>query len=210
MAVEGATAASMERSKDSSTAALVRRLVRTTLTRRGARDASEADVDRVYRYALRVVGSSLHASVGPDENAAADAIRRRLSREGKPAGAGVAFAELHRRLAQQPGLNARWALLHTLLRVAENAGAGNESAIVSPGADAAAAALLANPLSAAAERGGRVGGGGPDDVVPGLARAAGPGLGALAERRVQRAVILTGRLRPAVAAIALVLSLIHI
>ena len=154
MAVEGATAASMERSKDSSTAALVRRLVRTTLTRRGARDASEADVDRVYRYALRVVGSSLHASVEPDENAAADAIRRRLSREGKPAGAGVAFAELHRRLAQQPGLNARWALLHTLLRVAENAGAGNESAIITPGADAAAAALLANPLSAAAERGG--------------------------------------------------------
>jgi gamma-tubulin complex component 3 len=154
MAVEGAPAASMERSKDSSTAALVRRLVRTTLTRRGARDASEADVDRVYRYALRVVGSSLHASVEPDENAAADAIRRRLSREGKPAGAGVAFAELHRRLAQQPGLNARWALLHALLRVAENAGAGNESAIVSPGADAAAAALLANPLSAAAERGG--------------------------------------------------------
>ena len=156
MAVEGASAASMERSKDSSTAALVRRLVRTTLTRRGARDASEADVDRIYRYALRVVGSSLHASVEPDENAAADAIRRRLTRAGKPASAGVAFAELHRRLAQQPGLNSRWALLHILLRVAENAGAENESAMVSmgTGADAAAAALLANPLSASAERGG--------------------------------------------------------
>ena len=154
MAVEGASAASMERSKDSNTAALVRRLVRTTLTRRGARDASEADVDRVYRYALRVVGSSLHASVEPDENAAADAIRRRLSREGKPAAAGVEFAELHRRLAQQPGLNSRWALLHTLLRVAENAAAENAAVSQPGGADAAAAALLANPLSASAERGG--------------------------------------------------------
>ena len=154
MAVEGASAASMERSKDSNTAALVRRLVRTTLTRRGARDASEADVDRVYRYALRVVGSSLHASVEPDENAAADAIRRRLSREGKPAAAGVEFAELHRRLAQQPGLNSRWALLHTLLRIAENAAAENAAVSQPGGADAAAAALLANPLSASAERGG--------------------------------------------------------
>ena len=150
MAVEGASAASMERSKDSNTAALVRRLVRTTLTRRGARDASEADVDRVYRYALRVVGSSLHASVEPDENAAADAIRRRLSREGKPAAAGVEFAELHRRLAQQPGLNSRWALLHTLLRIAENAAAENAAVSLPGGADAAAAALLATPLSASA------------------------------------------------------------
>ena len=115
------------------------------------RDASEADVDRVYRYALRVVERLLHASVEPDENAAADAIRRRLSARGQTRGRGRGVRRRHRRLAQQPGLNARWALLHTLLRVAENAGAGNESAIVSLSALDAAAALLANP-SAAAER----------------------------------------------------------
>ena len=151
MSVQGGSVPVNGNVTDSNTSSLVRRLVRTTLNRNGASDSNEQDVDRVFRYALRVVGSSLHASVEPDENAVGDAIRRRLSRQGKPASSGVEFAELHRRFAQQPGLNSRWALLHTLLRVSENTNEENKNL---GGADAAAAALLANPLSASAEAGG--------------------------------------------------------
>ena len=152
--IGGSTSA--DQRDEGNTSALVRRLVRTTLTKKGAVRVDEQDVDRVFRYALRVVGSSLHASVEPDENAVADAVRLRLSRQGKPgSSAGVEFAELHSRLAQQPGLTQRWALLHTLLRVAETGsseskrGGGTER-----GPDAAAAAMLANPMSASSLAGG--------------------------------------------------------
>ena len=152
--IGGSTSA--DQRDEGNTSALVRRLVRTTLTKKGAVRVDEQDVDRVFRYALRVVGSSLHASVEPDENAVADAVRLRLSRQGKPgSSSGVEFAELHSRLAQQPGLTQRWALLHTLLRVAETGsseskrGGGTER-----GPDAAAAAMLANPMSASSLAGG--------------------------------------------------------
>jgi hypothetical protein len=56
----------------------------------------------------------LAASVEPDEGAAADAIKRRLGRETGATTDGLKFAELHRRLSQQPGLRNRWALLHVL------------------------------------------------------------------------------------------------
>ena len=57
---------------ETSTAALVRNLVRCTLASHGASDAPDASVERMFRYAVRLVGSSLSADVEPDEDAAAD------------------------------------------------------------------------------------------------------------------------------------------
>ena len=93
---------------------------------------------------LRLVGSSLSASVEPDENAAADAIRRRLNRVAAGGAAGIQFADLHRRLSQQPGLRSRWAPSSTLLQIAED----NETHASDP-----AAAVLVHPLSASAAAG---------------------------------------------------------
>ena len=87
----------------------------------------------------------------PDEGAAADAIKRRLGRETGATTDGLKFAELHRRLSQQPGLRNRWALLHVLQQVAEDRKAEDSSR---GGAGASAAALLIHPLSSAATAGG--------------------------------------------------------
>ena len=107
---------------ETSTAALVRNLVRCTLASHGASDAPDASVERMFRYAVRLVGSSLSADVEPDEDAAADAIARRLRRRegGSPNDVAV-FADLHRRMKQVPGLQKRWAVLHALLRASEEA-----------------------------------------------------------------------------------------
>jgi hypothetical protein len=118
MAMDGSTAAVS--SKEANTAALVRRLVRSTLAKAGASDVPDKAVEKLYRYSVRLVGSCLAASVEPDEGAAADAIKRRLIHDGASgagaglsggssngggggASAGIKFAELHRRLSQQPG-----------------------------------------------------------------------------------------------------------
>ena len=78
MAVEGAIAAPAA-SREANTAALVRRLVRSTLASRGVRaDDSERATERLYRYAVRLVGSCLATSVEPDEGATADAIKLSL------------------------------------------------------------------------------------------------------------------------------------
>ena len=143
MAVDGSAAAVP--ATDSNTASLVRRLVRATLEKDGAGDFPDATVDKLFRLAVRLVGSSLSASVEPDENAAADAIRRRLNRVAAGGAAGIQFADLHRRLSQQPGLRSRWALLHALLQIAED----NETHASDP-----AAAILVHPLSASAAAGG--------------------------------------------------------
>lgn len=143
MAVDGSAAAVS--ATDSNTASLVRRLVRATLEKDGAGDFPDATVDKLFRLAVRLVGSSLSASVEPDENAAADAIRRRLNRVAAGGAAGIQFADLHRRLSQQPGLRSRWALLHALLQIAED----NETHASDP-----AAAILVHPLSASAAAGG--------------------------------------------------------
>ena len=156
MAVEGAIAAPAA-SREANTAALVRRLVRSTLASRGVRaDDSERATERLYRYAVRLVGSCLATSVEPDEGATADAIKRKLTREGS-ATAAVKFAELHRRLAQQPGLKARWATLHALLRVSEDRRAEDRAVVPAGGgigAGAATARHIADPLSSAAAAGG--------------------------------------------------------
>ena len=119
MAADGGSASLGSSARDANTASLVRRLVRATLTKHGAGATPDADVDRLFRYAVRLVGSSLSASVEPDEGAAADAIRRRLARAGADPSAVVDFSDLHRRLSQQPGLRKRWALLHALLSPAD-------------------------------------------------------------------------------------------
>ena len=156
MAVEGAIAAPAS-SREANTAALVRRLVRSTLAARGVRaDDSERATERLYRYAVRLVGSCLASSVEPDEGATADAIKRKLTREGS-ATAAVKFAELHRRLAQQPGLKSRWAVLHALLQVSEDRRAEDHAVVPAGGgigAGAATARHIADPLSSAAAAGG--------------------------------------------------------
>ena len=111
---------------------------------RGVRaDDSERATERLYRYAVRLVGSCLATSVEPDEGATADAIKRKLTREGS-ATAAVKFAELHRRLAQQPGLKAQWATLHALLRVSEDRRA-EDRAVVPAGGGIGAGAATARP-----------------------------------------------------------------
>ena len=156
MAVEGAIAAPAS-SREANTAALVRRLVRSTLAARNVRaDDSERATERLYRYAVRLVGSCLASSVEPDEGATADAIKRKLTREGS-ATAAVKFAELHRRLAQQPGLKSRWAVLHALLQVSEDRRAEDHAVVPAGGgigAGAATARHIADPLSSAAAAGG--------------------------------------------------------
>ena len=152
MAADGGSASLGSSARDANTASLVRRLVRATLTKHGAGATPDADVDRLFRYAVRLVGSSLSASVEPDEGAAADAIRRRLARAGADPSAVVDFSDLHRRLSQQPGLRKRWALLHALLRVAESKDADDDRAVAASAGTTSA--LLARPLSSAATSGG--------------------------------------------------------
>jgi hypothetical protein len=57
MVVDGDTGAAT--AKESNTAGLVRRLVRATLARHGASEAPDAAVERLFRYAVRLVGSCL-------------------------------------------------------------------------------------------------------------------------------------------------------
>ena len=161
MAADGLTT-----SREDQTTQLVRRLVRSILAKHGPSSANdgaprsavpEKTIERLFRYSLRLVGSCLSASVEPDEGAAADAIKRRLSRgatSGPSHVLGLRFAELHRQLSQQPGLRSRWALLHAMLQIAEDRAAEGRDARRGAGAAAAAAALLAHPLSSSARSGG--------------------------------------------------------
>ena len=69
----------------------------------------------------------------------------------------VKFAELHRRLAQQPGLKSRWAVLHALLQVSEDRRAEDHAVVPAGGgigAGAATARHIADPLSSTAAAGG--------------------------------------------------------
>ena len=103
MAVEGAIAAPAS-SREANTAALVRRLVRSTLAARNVRaDDSERAIERLYRYAVRLVGSCLASSVEPDEGATADAIKRKLTREGSATAAAHRCRPERRRSAARLG-----------------------------------------------------------------------------------------------------------
>ena len=131
--------------------------------------------------------------VEPDEHAAADAITRRLAGSAEGAGAGrsgtpsaaIKFAELHRRLAQQPGLRSRWALLHVMLQVADDrrveeatgAGRGGAGRLVHPLSSAAAAGGLPSLRDAMHADNQPPGGSGGTHVVRSLAAGDGSTLG---------------------------------
>eukprot|EP00898_Chlorokybus_atmophyticus_P006935 jgi/Chlat1/7242/Chrsp58S06891 len=117
-----------------SVAELVRRLVRrllgwpggsqpsprSSLADYGDDEHADAVVDKAYRYAMRIIGSRIAPSVSGDENGVADAIKRRLAQQQNRTADALTFAELHRRLAQQPGLREKWALLHLLNALADD------------------------------------------------------------------------------------------
>eukprot|EP00899_Mesostigma_viride_P022858 jgi/Mesvir1/3757/Mv15031-RA.1 len=105
-------------------AELVNRLVRRLLFAGipgGESDGSlsaEANVQKAYRYAIRIIGSRIAPSLAADEAAEAEAIKKEFVAANRPSDA-MHFAELHRRLVAKPGMHARWALLHAL-RVISN------------------------------------------------------------------------------------------
>lgn len=78
--------------------------------------------DGAFSYAMRIIGSRIAPSLSKDENATAEAIKRKLVLE-RRSGDALAFADLYRRLVSQSsagGLDNRWAILYLLRAVAED------------------------------------------------------------------------------------------
>lgn len=81
--------------------------------------AKSAAVSEHFQYALRVVGSRFTPSIATDEFRVVERIKRKLLKEKREVDIAI-FSELCRKLASQPVLQNRWAILYFLLSVSEN------------------------------------------------------------------------------------------
>lgn len=80
------------------------------------------EISEHFQYALRLVGSRFAPTVATDEFRVVERIKRKLLKEKREVDIAV-FSELYRKLASQPVLKNRWAILYFLLSVSESSGA---------------------------------------------------------------------------------------
>lgn len=102
-----------------SPAALLHKLCCRLLRNDSDSKANSAEVSEHFQYALRVVGSRFSPSIATDEFRVVERIKRKLLKEKREVDIAI-FSELYRKLASQPVLQNRWAILYFLLSVSEN------------------------------------------------------------------------------------------
>lgn len=99
----------------SSPAALLHKLCCRLLRK----ESDSQEISQHYQYALRVVGSRFAPTVATDEFRLVERIKRKLLKEKREVDIAV-FSELYRKLASQPVLQNRWAILYFLLSISES------------------------------------------------------------------------------------------
>ncbi|KAK1312967.1 hypothetical protein QJS10_CPA06g02256 [Acorus calamus] len=78
-----------------------------------------SDIERILRYASRMLSSGITPSISPDESAMAESIKRSLVRSGRSSDA-LSFADLLSKLSSSGGLRNRWALLYLLKSISDD------------------------------------------------------------------------------------------